>query len=69
MIHANELQKKVMDYDFKEWMSMSEAANYVGVSHNTFTKFRLMGLKICEIDGIKRVSRREIDRFLEKYSN
>ncbi|MEK4713562.1 DNA-binding protein [Sporosarcina sp. FSL K6-5500] len=52
----------------KEWFSLSEAAQYAGVSHNTFVKFRQMGLKICEIDGIKRVSRKEIDRFFEDYS-
>lgn len=52
----------------KEWMSISEAAKYAGVSYNTFSKFRTMGLKICEIDGIKRVSKKELDTFLETYS-
>jgi len=52
-----------------EWMSIKEATKYVGVSFNTFMKFRTMGLKISEIDGIKRVSRKEIDRFLEEYSS
>lgn len=52
----------------KEWFSLTEGAKYVGVSHNTFVKFRHMGLKVCEIEGIKRVSRKEIDRFLEKNS-
>lgn len=52
----------------KSWMSLKEAAHYAGVSSNTFIKFRLRGLKVCEIDGIKRVSRKEIDRFLEEHS-
>lgn len=52
----------------KEWMSLAEAAKYAGVSHNTFTKFREMGLKVCQIEGVKRVSRKEIDNFLESYS-
>lgn len=52
----------------KEWFSLSEAAKYAGVSHNTLVKFREKGLKVCEIDGIKRVSKKEIDRFLEDYS-
>lgn len=51
-----------------EWMSVKEAAKYAGVSFNTFMKFRIMGLKITEIDGVKRVSRKEIDRFLESRS-
>ena len=59
------IKKKI---DFKDWMSISEASKYVGVSYNTFSKFRLMGLKICEIDGIKRVSKKEINSFLEKHS-
>lgn len=53
----------------KEWMSIKEGADYAGVSFNSFKKFREMGLKVCEIDGIKRVSKAEIDNFLERYSN
>lgn len=52
----------------REWLSLKEAAKYAGVSYNTFIKFRLRGLKICEVEGIKRVSRKEIDRFLEEHS-
>ena len=63
----NDMIKRKIDY--KDWMSISEASKYVGVSNNTFSKFRLMGLKICEIDGIKRVSKKEIDSFLEKHSS
>ena len=62
----NDMVKRKIDC--KDWMSISEASKYVGVSHNTFSKFRLMGLKICEIDGIKRVSKKEINSFLEKHS-
>lgn len=52
----------------KEWMTLAEAAKYAGVSHNTFVKFREMGLRVSQVDGIKRVSRKEIDAFLEKHS-
>lgn len=52
----------------KEWMSLAEGAKYAGVSHNTFVKFREMGLKVSQVDGIKRVSRKEIDQFLESNS-
>ncbi|SCX66896.1 helix-turn-helix domain-containing protein [Lysinibacillus fusiformis] len=51
-----------------QWLNLMEAAKYIGVSYNTLIKFRHMGLKVCEIDGIKRVSRKEIDRFLESHS-
>lgn len=52
----------------KEWMSLREGAAYAGVSYNSFMKFRVMGLQVCEIDGIKRVSKKEIDSFLHKNS-
>lgn len=52
----------------KEWLSLKEGAEYAGVSYNTFMKFRLLGLPVCEIDGIKRVSKKEIDSFLKKNS-
>lgn len=60
-----QIQGKIIQ---KEWLTLSEAAKYAGVSHNTFVKFREMGLKVSQVDGIKRVSRKEIDAFLEKYS-
>ena len=52
----------------KEWMNIKEACDYIGVSYNTFTKYRELGLKVSEIDGIKRVSKAEIDNFLNKHS-
>ncbi|WP_342567762.1 helix-turn-helix domain-containing protein [Psychrobacillus sp. FSL K6-4046] len=52
----------------REWMTLAEAAKYAGVSNNTFSKFRLLGLKVSHVEGIKRVSRKEIDNFLEKNS-
>lgn len=53
---------------YKEWMTLKEGAKYMGVSYNTFNKFRQMGLKVCEIERVKRVSRKEIDSFLESHS-
>ena len=52
----------------KEWMSIKEACEYIGISFNTFSKFRAMGLKVSEIDAIKRVSKQEIDNFLQSKS-
>ena len=50
------------------WMTLKDGAKYASVSYNTFIKFRVMGLKVCEVDGVKRVSRKEIDNFLESHS-
>lgn len=53
----------------KEWFNLKEAAQYIGVSPNTLTKYREMGLEVFTIEGVSRVSRKEIDRFLEAHSN
>ncbi|MFJ7369377.1 helix-turn-helix domain-containing protein [Lysinibacillus sp. NPDC098008] len=52
----------------KEWYSLKEAAKYLGVSINTLAKFREKGLKVCEIEGVKRVSKSEMDRFMNENS-
>ena len=52
----------------KKWMSLKEGAAYAGVAVNTFNKFRLRGLKVSEIDGVKKVSKEEIDNFLNAHS-
>lgn len=52
----------------KEWMSLKEGAAYAGVAYNTFKTFRLKGLRICEINGVKRVSKSAIDIFLNEHS-
>ena len=52
----------------KEWLSLKEGASYAGVSYNTFIKFRTMGLRVSEIEGVKRVSKTEVNRFMEEYS-
>lgn len=51
-----------------EWMDLKTAAKYVGVSQNTFYNFRIHGLKVAEIDSVKRVSKTELDRFMKKHS-
>lgn len=50
------------------WLSLKEGAKYAGVSYNTFLKYRQYGLQVCEIEGIKRISRKEIDRFFQEHS-
>lgn len=48
----------------KQWLTLRQGADYASVSYNTLMKFRLMGLKVAEIDGVKRISKTEIDNFL-----
>ena len=52
----------------QEWLDLKSGAKYANVSYNTFMKFRQMGLKVAEIDGVKRVKKSEIDRFLQEHS-
>ncbi|MFD1032132.1 helix-turn-helix domain-containing protein [Metaplanococcus flavidus] len=61
----NEIAQKMIS---KEWMTLKEGAEYAGVSYNSFKRFQLMGLKIAEVGGIKRVSKKEIDKFLKENS-
>ena len=51
-----------------QWMDLATAAKYVGVSQNTFYNFRVRGLKVAEIDNVKRVSKTELDKFMKKHS-
>lgn len=53
----------------EEWMNLKTAAKYLGVSENTLYKFRVRGLKILEVDNVKRVSKSDLDRFIKKNSN
>lgn len=65
------LKQVIQEYQLvtKEWFSLKEAAEYIGVSNNTLAKYREMGLKVFVVEGVSRVSRKEIDRFLEVHSN
>ena len=63
--------QKAMDqsrerHEQNEWMDLKTGAKYAGVSYATFIKFRERGLQIVEIDGIKRISKSEIDRFYKE---
>ena len=50
-------------------LMVNEGAAYAGVSYNSFMKFRIYGLKVCEVEGVKRVSKTEIDRFFIEHSH
>lgn len=65
---AKETVERVKDgFSQKQYMNKKEAAYYIGVSFNTFQKLERMGLPIIEIDGIKLVSKQDIDSFLDSH--
>lgn len=79
-IEKNELEHIIMEavqkalqathHEFFDsgWLSLKDGAKYAGVSYNTLMKYRTLGLQVCEIDGVKRISRKEIDRFFYEHS-
>lgn len=68
LIVSIEIQTPKHHVPISEWMTLSNGAKYAGVSYNSFIKFQRMGLRVSRVDGIKRVSRKEIDSFLESNS-
>lgn len=70
---SNEIEEVIMKavhYEFVNngWLSLKDGAKYAVVSYNTLMKYRTLGLQVCEIDGVKRISCKEIDRFFQEYS-
>lgn len=76
--HKNELKSIIQEIvfeilsskesnNFKEhWMNLGSAANYIGVSRNTFKKYIVQGeIKLYTIDGIKRIAQSELDIFIK----
>lgn len=53
---------------FPEWMNLTTAKDYIGVSNNTFTKYTKMGLPVTVIDGVTRVKKTEINKFMKQHS-
>ena len=53
----------------KGWMTLKEGAAQAGVSSNSFMKFRIYGLEICKVEGVKRVSKTKINGFYIERSN
>lgn len=48
----------------KEWMSLGETADYLGVSRNTLHKFILDGLPVTMIDKTTRIKRSDADNYM-----
>ena len=51
----------------KEWMSIGEASEYASVSRSTFTShFIGRGLPVSKIQQVKRISKTDLDNFLNE---
>lgn len=52
-----------------EWLTYREAMNYLKIkSYTTLYKFIAKGLKVTEIGNVKRISKENLDAFMDKYS-
>lgn len=48
------------------WFNLGEAATYIGVSRNTLKKFIVSGgVELYVINGIKRISKSQLDEFIK----
>ncbi|MGN9066730.1 helix-turn-helix domain-containing protein [Ligilactobacillus agilis] len=51
-----------------DYMNAQRASKYVGVSDTTFYSWiKKHDLKTVEIDGVKRYSRKSLDKFMKEY--
>jgi excisionase family DNA binding protein len=50
--------------EHKEWLSLGETADYLGISRNTLRKFIMDGLKITMVDKVTRVKRSDADNYM-----
>ncbi|MFJ7890746.1 helix-turn-helix domain-containing protein [Lysinibacillus xylanilyticus] len=66
MVIEKRLGTSVLSYNQKLYMNKKEASQYIGVSFNTLQKFIDKGMPVIEVDGVKLISKRDIDEFLEK---
>lgn len=63
------IEKAQEGFSHKQYMNKKEAAQYIGISFNTFQKLEKRGLPIIEIDGVMLVKKQDIDEFLNTYKS
>lgn len=52
-----------------EWLTYRQAMDYLQIkSYTTLYKFIAKGLKVTEIGNVKRISKKSLNEFMEKYS-
>lgn len=66
---VSELIEQKLSTHEKQLLTLNEAAKFLGISYNTLQKFRYAGLKFFEVDGIKRVYKKDLENFIEKHSH
>lgn len=52
-----------------EWLTYRQAMDYLQIkSYTTLYKFISKGLKVTEIGNVKRISKKNLDEFMNKHS-
>lgn len=62
------IQEEIKKNNLPEYMSLGECCQYIGISRNTLKKFIDMGLKVFAVDGVQKISKSEVKKFVEKHS-
>lgn len=62
------IQDEIKKNNLPEYMSLKECCQYLGVSRNTLKKFISLGLKVFTVDGVQKISKSEVKKFVEKNS-
>jgi hypothetical protein len=57
-------------HSYPEYMNLTEACSYINVSANVLKRYITeYGLSVIKIDGVKRISRSELDRFMLSHAS
>lgn len=59
-------QVSIKRQELPRYMTKAQAAEYCGVSFNTFQKFIKAGLPIVSVNSVVRVDKNDVDAFLEQ---
>ncbi|KAF1304848.1 DNA-binding protein [Enterococcus sp. JM9B] len=63
------MKLRVTREELPEYMTKGQAQQYLNVSYNTLMKkYVSNGLKVKMIDGIMRISKKDCDEFMNKYT-
>lgn len=61
-------KKQETPYAFKEWLTLKEAQQYLGISWQTLNQWRQQGLRVSEMSPRNIfVHKEELNRFIKEY--
>lgn len=58
------IDKMQGDSNAPEWFDLKGASDYLKVSLGTLAKFQRLGLQVTKIDGVQRISKKNLNSFM-----